>query len=305
MASNSVQQRTTRKRWHEASASRTAALLIAPSLIVMGAIILYPMIRALWLSFFKYELTRPDQYKFQFLENYMKFLSDDTFRIAFMNTVVFTFWTVAISLVLGLIMALAIDKMAKKYGFIRGILLVPWVIPGIVVGYLFMYMFDLEVGVMNFLLLKLHVISKYLPWLMEAKLAMIAIIVAHVWNQAPFYMLMFTAGLKSIPEDVKEAAWVEGATRLQEFRHVTLPYLKGIMVITSLLMVIRNFNNFPIIFTMTGGGPVYSTTTSVIYIYRLAFEQYNIGYASAVGILWVVVLLILSVFYIKALQKDF
>jgi len=188
---------------------------------------------------------------------------------------------------------------------IRGVFMVPWVIPGIVVGYLFMYMFDVQVGIVNLILMQLNLIQESLPWLMRGDLAMAAIIIAHVWNQAPFYMLMLTAGMKSIPDDVKEAAYVEGAGRWQEFWNVTFPYLKGIILITSLLMVIRNFNNFPIIYTMTGGGPVYSTTTSVIYIYRLAFEQFNIGYASAVGTVWVIVLIFFSIFYIRALQKDF
>ncbi len=294
-----------RAGYQPGASPKIAAMLIAPSLVVMGVIILYPLLNSLWLSLFNYQLTRPDAFAFTLTQNYLRVIHDDTFWIAFKNTTVFTFFTVVISLVLGLIMALAIDQLPKRFTSLRGIILVPWVIPGIVVGYLFMYMFDVEVGIFNYVLQKLHVIQQFLPWLMNGDLAMIAIIVAHVWNQAPFYMLMFTAGLKAIPEDVKEAAYVEGASRWQEFWHVTMPHLKGILVITSLLMVIRNFNNFPIIFTMTGGGPVYTTTTSVIYIYRLAFEQYDMGYASAVGIIWVIVLLILSIFYVRALQKDF
>ncbi|MCL4439369.1 MAG: sugar ABC transporter permease [Firmicutes bacterium] len=306
MASNLAGGNKVGRRGRQPGASaKMAALLITPSLMVMGVIILYPLLKSLWLSFFNYQLTKPNEFAFTLTQNYLRLMHDDTFWIAFKNTAVFTFFTVAISLVLGLIMALAIDQLPKRFTSLRGVILVPWVIPGIVVGYLFMYMFDVEVGIFNFVLQKLHLIQQFLPWLMNGDLAMIAIIIAHVWNQAPFYMLMFTAGLKAIPDDVKEAAYVEGASRWQEFWHVTMPYLKGILVITSLLMVIRNFNNFPIIFTMTGGGPVYTTTTSVIYIYRLAFEQYDMGYASAVGIVWVIVLLALSVFYIRALQKDF
>ncbi len=286
-------------------AAKTAALLITPSLLVMGAIILYPLLNAVWLSFHEYQLTRPNQQGFAFLKNYLTMAGDSQFWGAFQTTVEFTAITVVVSLVLGLIMALAVDQLPRRMVAVRGIFMVPWVIPGIVVGYLFMYMFDVEVGIVNFVLEQLHLIQKYLPWLMRGDLAMAAIIIAHVWNQAPFYMLMLTAGMKAIPDDVKEAAYVEGAGRWQEFRHITLPYLKGIILITSLLMVIRNFNNFPIIFTMTGGGPVYSTTTSVIYIYRLAFEQFNIGYASAVGTIWVIVLIFFSIFYIRALQKDF
>ena len=285
--------------------AKTAALLIAPSLVVMAVIILYPLLNAVWLSFFNYQLTKPNQMGFSFLENYATMIGDAQFWGAFQTTVLFTAITVAISLVLGLIMALAVDQLPKRMAGIRGVFMVPWVIPGIVVGYLFMYMFDVQVGIVNLILMQLNLIQESLPWLMRGDLAMAAIIIAHVWNQAPFYMLMLTAGMKSIPDDVKEAAYVEGAGRWQEFWNVTFPYLKGIILITSLLMVIRNFNNFPIIFTMTGGGPVYSTTTSVIYIYRLAFEQFNIGYASAVGTVWVIVLIFFSIFYIRALQKDF
>ena len=293
------------KRSSRQNTSRTAALLIAPSLAVMAAIILYPLLNAVWLSFFNYQLTKPNLMGFSFLENYQTMMGDSQFWEAFRITVQFTVITVAVSLVLGLIMALAVDQLPKRMAGIRGIFMVPWVIPGIVVGYLFMYMFDVQVGIVNLILVQLHVLQENLPWLVRGDLAMAAIIIAHVWNQAPFYMLMLTAGMKSIPDDVKEAAYVEGAGRWQEFWNVTFPYLKGIILITSLLMVIRNFNNFPIIFTMTGGGPVYSTTTSVIYIYKLAFEQFNIGYASAVGTVWVIVLMFFSVFYIRALQKDF
>ncbi|MEA4900679.1 sugar ABC transporter permease [Desulfitobacterium sp.] len=253
---------------------------------------------------FHYELTRPDEIKFDFLKNYQTMLNDDTFWLSLKNTLVFTAVSVVISLVVGLWGAIVVDQLSQKFSWLRGFLLVPWIIPGVIVGYLFMLIFDVEVGVANVIMENAGLIQKFLPWLMRADLAMIAVIVANIWNQIPFYILMFTAGLKSIPMDVKEAAICEGASRRQEFRYVTLPYLKGIIVITSLLMVIRNFNNFPIVYTMTGGGPVYSTTTLVIYIYRLAFEQFNIGYASAVGIVWCLVLLAVSLIYVKVLYKQ-
>jgi len=116
---------------------------------------------------------------------------------------------------------------------------------------------------------------------------------------------MITAGLMAIPEEAREASYLEGANRWQEFRYITFPYLQEIIVISSLLMVIRNFNFFPIIFTMTGGGPVYATTTAVLYIYRLAFERFDMGYASAVGTFWVIILIIVSALYIRTLRERF
>lgn len=279
-------------------------LLIFPSIFVLSIVILYPLISSAILSLFHYELTRPDDMKLTFLKNYQTMLHDETFWSSLKNTIIFTGISVSVSLIIGLWAAIIIDQLPNKFAGLRGFFLLPWVIPGVIVGFLFMLMFDVEVGVANVILQNAGLIKKFLPWLMQAQLAMIAIVIANIWNQIPFYILMFSAGLKSIPMDIKEAAICEGASRWQEFRNVTLPYLRGIIVITSLLMVIRNFNNFPIIYTMTGGGPVYSTTTLVIYIFRLAFEQYNIGYASAVGIVWCLVLLALSLIYVKVLYKQ-
>ena len=181
----------------------------------------------------------------------------------------------------------------------------PWVIPGIVVGYLFTYIFDTNVGLANYILLSLGIIKERLPWLMRGNLAMASVVIANVWNQAPFFMLMFAAALKSIPESAREAAYVEGANRWQEFRFVTFPAIKGVIVITSLLGIIRNFNNFPIIFTMTGGGPANATTTSVLYIYKVAFDQFDMGYASLIGVIWVAVLMMLSIAYVRALNREY
>ena len=284
---------------------KLAALFLLPSLVFIAIVMLYPLIYSMYLSLYNFQLTRPNATRFDPVRNWTKLMEDNVFFISLWNTVKFTFFTVAIGSILGMIFALVLDQLPLGFSKMRGIILMPWVIPGIVIGYLFMYIFDVHVGIINYILETLGLIKEYLPWLMRGNLAMTAIIIAHVWNQTPFYMLMFTAGLKAIPTDAEEAAYVEGASRLQEFRYVTFPFLKGIFVITSLLQIIRNFNNFPIIFTMTGGGPVYSTTTSVLYIFKVAFERFDMGYASLIGILWVVVLLLLSILYINVLNKDF
>jgi multiple sugar transport system permease protein len=294
------------RRWRRnASSTFTAIRFLAPALLVMGVVILFPIINAARLSFFNYELTKPKEIAFNLFNNYAYMVRDKIFWQAMKNTGVFTFFTVAIGLVLGLILALVVYELPRRLHGLRGVLLVPWVIPGIVIGYLFMYMFDVEIGVVNYVFQQIGFIREFLPWLMRDDLAMIAIIITHVWNQTPFYMLMITAGLMAIPDEAREASYLEGSSRLQEFRFITFPYLQQIIVIASLLMVIRNFNFFPIIFTMTGGGPAYATTTAVLYIYRLAFERFDIGYASAVGTLWVVILIIVSALYIRTLKERF
>jgi multiple sugar transport system permease protein len=303
---STTQELHKKRRWFSnASSTLTAAVFLAPALIVMGGIILFPILNAVRLSFFNYELTRPDEIAFNLFDNYINMVQDPVFWEAMQNTAVFTILTVVVGLFFGLIMALVLYELPHRFHGLRGILMVPWVIPGIVIGYLFMYMFDVEIGIINYVLQKLNIIDEFLPWLMRDNLSMAAIIITHVWNQTPFYMLMITAGLLSIPTEAREESYLEGANRWQEFVYVTFPYIKEIIVISSLLMVIRNLNFFPIIFTMTGGGPAYSTTTAVLYIYRLAFERFNIGYSTAVGTFWVIVLIIVSTFYIRILKDRF
>lgn len=279
--------------------------MLAPALTCMGVIMLYPLLHALYLSLFNYKLTRPNATRFAPQENFSKLFSDEILWTSVANTLVFTLATVFLALVIGMLFAVLIDRFRGRVTGVRGVAMVPWVIPGVVIGYLFQYMFDFDTGVINRILGLLGLIKENQAWLLNTRLAMPAVVIAHVWNQVPFYMLMFTAGFNAISSDVKEAAYSEGASAWQEFWHVTLPQLRGVLVITSLLQIIRNFNNFPIIYTMTNGGPVYATLTSVLYIYRLAFERFDMGYASMVGIFWVLVLMVLSVVYIRRLNRDF
>jgi multiple sugar transport system permease protein len=299
----SIKQRTGSYCIHKNN--RLAAALLSVSVVFVAAVSLYPLLYSAYLSVFNYQLTRPDRIGFSPLHNIRHLLRDELFFNSLSNTVVYTVITVGMGVVLGMGMAIVLDQLPAKFSKLRGVIMMPWVIPGIVVGYLFMYIFDTNVGLANFILQTLGIIRERLPWLMRGNLAMASIIIANVWNQAPFYMLMFTAALKGIPESAREAAYAEGATRWQEFRFVTLPSIRGVIVITSLLQIIRNFNNFPIIYTMTGGGPAHATMTSVLYIYKVSFDQFDMGYASLIGMIWVVILMILSVVYVNLLNKDF
>ncbi|MDR1797803.1 MAG: sugar ABC transporter permease [Clostridiales Family XIII bacterium] len=282
--------------------NRLASILLAPAVVVVGFVSLYPLAYSGYLSLFNYRLTRLDEMGFDPTANIGKLLADSLFAKSLGNTLVVTAFTVGIGLVLGMVFALVLDQLTERFEKLRGILIMPWVIPGIVVGYLFMYIFDGNVGVANYLLQTMGFIDAKIPWLMRGDTAMAAIIVANVWNQTPFYTLMFAAALKGIPVSVKEAAYVEGASRASEFFRVTLPQIKTVVVITSLLEIIRNFNNFPIIFTMTGGGPAHETLTSVLYIYKVAFDQYDMGYASFIGVIWVAILMGLAILYIRLLN---
>ena len=279
-------------------------LFLAPAFVIMGYVVAYPLLRTFWLSLFHVELVDPDHQAFVGLGNFLALAHDTTFWQSLARTLVFTSISVVVSFVFGLGFALLADGLPGRLAAARGLLLVPWVTPAVVVGFLFLYMFDQEVGVVNLLLLHLHVIQHRLAWLSDANLALAAVIIANVWSQTPFFVLMFTAGLTAIPTAQREAIRIDGARGWEEFWHLIVPYLHHIMVIASLIGIINNFSSFTVIWTLTQGGPVYATTTLAVQIYRVAFQQFKFGYGAAMGVVWMLVLLVLSVVYIRTLQRE-
>jgi ABC-type sugar transport system permease subunit len=277
--------------------------MVLPAVAVLGFVVGYPTVRALILSGYHDQLLDPAHIRFIGAANYTALSRDPVFWTAVRNTVVFTGWSVALGFLLGLGLALLTERLSPSLRWVRGALLTPWAIPVIVVAFLFRYMLDQQVGIVTYLLLRLRAIAAPVPWLASLQWAMPAVVLANVWSQTPFFLLMFTAALKGIPDEIRDAARIDGAGGWQEFWHITVAYLQNAMVIAALIMVINNFNNFPLIWAMTEGGPVYATTTLVVYIFQLAFAQFNLGYAAAVGAVWLVVLLSLTIVYIRALER--
>jgi multiple sugar transport system permease protein len=279
-------------------------LFLAPAFVIMGYVVAYPLLRTFWLSLFHIELVDPDHQAFVGLGNFVVLAHDTALWHSLARTLLFTSISVVVSFVFGLGFALLADGLPERLAATRGLLLVPWVTPAVVVGFLFLYMFDQEVGVVNLLLVQSHMIQHRLAWLSDANLALAAVIVANVWSQTPFFVLMFTAGLTAIPAAQREAIRIDGARGWEEFWHLMVPYLRHIMVIASLVAIINNFNSFTVIWTLTQGGPVDATTTLAVQIYRVAFQQFKFGYGSAMGVAWMVVLLVLSFVYIRTLQRE-
>lgn len=277
--------------------------MILPAVAMLLFVIAYPTLRAIVLSGYNDQLLQPAQVHFIGGANYVRLARDPVFGAAFANTLAFTGWSVALGFLLGLGLAMLTESLPPVLLWIRGAMLTPWAIPVIVVAFLFRYMLDQQVGIITYLALRLHAIAAGVPWLASVRWAMPAVILANVWSQTPFYLLMFAAALKGIPDEIRDAARIDGAGGFQEFWSITVPHLQNTMVVASLIMVINNFNNFPLIWAMTGGGPVYATTTLVVYIFQLAFAQFDIGYAAAVGTVWLLVLLLLGIVYIRALER--
>jgi multiple sugar transport system permease protein len=272
-----------------------------PVLLILALVIGYPIVDAVLVSLQHYTLL-PPQHAFVGGANYAELVHDPVFWQSLRNTGVYTAASVVIGMLLGLVLALALDRLTGPWRYVRALLLTPWAVPVIVVAFLFQFMFTSPGGIVNALLQQTGIIHSAIPWLTSPDWAMTAVVIANVWTQAPFFLLVFTAALAAVPNEVIEAARVDRARSWSMIVSIKLPYLRGAALVGALLMIIQNFNNFPLIWAMTGGGPAFGTSTLVIYVYELAFTEYKLGYASAIGVVWLVLLLIIASLFIRVLR---
>ncbi len=280
-----------------------ASAFLAPCLIILVVVVFFPLAKVLVLSLHNASLLGAGRQQFVGLQNFVELFSKDpVFPIAVLNTIEFTAASVILAFMVGLALALVLNEKIPVRNFFRGVALIPWVIPGVIVALLTLYMFNGEVGIVNYTLQAVGVIRKFIPWFANERAAMWALIIVNVWNQAPFYMLMLLAGLQTRPEELIEAAKMDGAGTLGRFWHITLPHLREIIMIITALMVIWNFNNFDLIWTATEGGPVDATMTLSVYTYRQAFLSFRMGYSTAISVVWLLGLLVFSVFYVRVME---
>jgi ABC-type sugar transport system permease subunit len=279
--------------------------MVLPTVGVLAIVIGYPVVYTLILSTKEYNLLNMLPAKFIGGDNYAHLFSDPVFWRSLENTAIYTFGSVFVAAIFGLALALLTESLTGwRFRSVRALLLTPWAVPFVVIAFLFRYMYLQHGGVINAVLLDLGLIDKPVLWLNDATLALPAIMVANIWAMTPFFFLLLSAALAAIPTAVIESARIDRAGIWSMVFQIKLPFLKSALFISSLLMIISNFNDFAKIWAMTQGGPGYSTTTLVIYVYREAFEKFDFGYASAVGVVWLALLLIFAFFYLRALRMN-
>lgn len=275
--------------------------MLFPSLAILTIVVGYPVVYTALLSAQDYNLLNSEAARFIGAANYRKLFADPTFRHALVNSAVYAFGSVAVSALLGLTLAFLTENLAGRRGrLVRTLLLTPWAVPFVVVAFLFRYMYLQNGGAINAVLLATGVISAPISWLNVSSLAMPAVMLTNIWAMTPFFFLLLSAALAGIPPEVIESARVDRAGASAMIFRIKLPFLRNALVISSLLMIIANFNDFAKIWAMTQGGPGYSTTTLVIYVYRQAFENFAFGYASAIGVVWLLLLLVFAAAYLRA-----
>ena len=260
----------------------TGAAFVLPAVLVVLGVVGYPFLEGIWLSLTDRTVASPGH--FVGFKNYARLLSDSLFMKTVRNTLVYTGIGLVGKLFLGLVMALSLARVRRGHDVLGALLLVPWIIPTVLSALVWTWMFDDTSGILNWGLRSLGVTDRPIPWLGSRTLAMAAVILVAVWREAPYFGLSLLAGLRSIPQEQYEAASLDGAGGLQQFRYVTLPNLVGLILLVSTISVVQSAYDFSLVYILTRGGPVGATHIFSTLTYEIGFYVGDLGRASAVAL---------------------
>lgn len=251
---------------------------LAPAALLLGIVTVYPLAHVVWLSLERRSLLDPAPPSFTGLDNYAHLAADERFWNALGNTAYFVAVSVSLELVLGLAFALALQRPFRGRAALYGIILLPWAVPTAVSARMWEWMFEPDIGVLN------YVLGTQVNWLGSPAWALNAAVLMDVWKSTPFVALLLIAGLQSIPQDLYRAAAVDGASRWTVLARITLPLLAPMILVALLFRTIDAFRVFDAIYVLTGGGPADSTETLSIYAYKMLFQSLEFGYGSALAV---------------------
>jgi len=283
---------------------RLGITLVMPSVIIVFGFLLFPFLYSLVLSLMNYDLARPQENSFLGLRNYLQLTRDKYFLNSVVVTLFFSFVSVIAEIVLGVAIALVMNQRFKGRGILRALIIIPWALPSIVNASMWTWILNANYGALNALLSQLGLLRAYKPWIAEPGWAMIMIILANVWKETPFTVILVLAALQGIPTDLREAAVVDGAGAVRRFVSIVLPMIAQIIMICALLQVIWSLlHTFELVYVVTRGGPYNSTDIIPMRIYWQTFKALRFGYGAAMAYLAAVALLIPATFYIRAAYR--
>ena len=283
---------------------RADYVYVLPALIVMGLVILYPLISVLWLSV-HYTSPYGGGEKFVGLSNYNDARLDEHFGLVIRNTIVWTVGSTVFALALGMAAAILLSRPIRFRSFFRSVLFIPYVIGQVTAAFVWKWMFHADFGVISGLLIQLHLIKTPIKFIDSTSLVMPSLILVNVWKEFPFAMIMLLAGLQTIPEQLYNAAKIDGAGRWRRFTDITIPQLLPVLTITSILLIISNVNAFTIVWILTGGGPAYHSQIFITHVYSQAFVgSPHFELASALGVMIFLTLMIFAIFYVRLLTRE-
>lgn len=279
-------------------------LLLAPALAATVLLVLVPVVETLWLSLHDVILFRPKSRPFVGLDNYAAVLADPLFWESLAHSLIWVIVAVSLQFALGLGTALLLNRRFAWRGLARALVIVPWALPSVIIGLVWTWMLDFNLGLVNQLGVSWGLLSEPIAWLARPDTAMAAVILAVVWQGFPFFAVTLLAGLQAIPKELYEAAAIDGAGSYASFRHVTLPGLAPVIATSLLLRMIWVSNSLDLILVMTGGGPGTATHTLPLYAFLKAWSGANYGYGSALAVILTLLLLTVVIAYAVRSAKE-
>ncbi|HEX9975329.1 MAG TPA: sugar ABC transporter permease [bacterium] len=281
----------------------TPYFLLVPALLFTIFVLVYPLFQNLINSFQDISLAYGTKGWIGF-DNYFHILNDNLFWLAFKNTALYAIVGTVCSLLVGLGIALLLNiRIGRINNIFKFIYTIPWVISPVVAGFAWKWLLNDNFGIVNYWLTQLGIIKEGITWLGSADTALLCVIVARIWQFFPFAMVIFVAGLQTIPQEQYEAADVDGASSIKKFIHITLPNLQSVIGVLLLLGIIWSFNDFNMVFVMTRGGPIYSSMVLSVLVREFSFMHFDLGKGAALSILIFSLLISLSFIYLKVLAK--
>lgn len=285
------------KKTLAAQEKRIAWVMVAPALVTLCFVNFYPVIRNFWLSLQEYNLIYAYKQHFIGFSNYTQIFKDPQAVASLQFTLKFVLWTVSLELLIGFAFAALMNTRSRARGLIRASVLVPWAVPTTVSALMWKFMFDSGYGFVNKFLAQLGLITNNITWLSNKATVFPALVITDVWKTTPFVALLLAAGMQMIPENLYEAAKIDGANSAQSFFRVTLPMLKSTLLVTLLFRTMAAFNVFDIINVMTGGA--FGTSSIAIYTYKNLMSYLDFGYGSALAVVQFVIAFTIAMVYYR------
>lgn len=276
-------------------------LFVIPSALILLVVVVAPILSSFGISFTNYSILGGDDW--EGTKNYQQLFSDPTFAQALEHTAIYTFVAVPVQTILALVLA---EVIAKRYrnrwgAFVRSVLFIPVIASLVISGVVWRALFDTDHGAINAVLALIGVPGP--DWFGEPNTALIAVIIVTVWKNTGFFLIIYYAGIMNVPVELYEASALDGAGPIKQLIHITIPQLNRVTALVVILGTIWSFQVFDLVYTLTGGGPGGATTTLVMAIYNAAFQNFNMGYASAMAMVLLLIVLVLSIIQRRVLRE--
>jgi multiple sugar transport system permease protein len=278
-------------------------ILLAPALITIGVVIAFPIVRAAWLTFLDYNVLRPERTTFVGFDNYLATFRNPVFWTALRNSLVWVGGAVSLQILFGFIGALLLDQRFFGRYVIRGLLLIPWATPSVLVALMWMWMLDGNYGVINDMLRQVGLIDRYVPWVAQPATALPTLIVIDVWQGVPFFAVMILAALQAFPRELSDAAVVDGASPWQQLWYIKVPFILPTLLITAVLRIIWTANYMDLMFIITNGGPGFRTTTLPFLAYTTSYRRLAFGQGATIALIQALLLAVVIVAYVRLLRR--